>query len=238
MPGAGVGAWRPGVPPRAGRFSFAVRYKSAAPAARIGGDLYEVVVTGETVRLIVADVQGKGLAAVQTAAVVLGAFREAAYEASDLAEIAARMELSLERQVPEEEFVTAVLAQISAGGDGLEVLNCGHPPPLVLAGGSARLAEPPETALPLGLAQLAITSRKPDTVPLQAGDLVMFYTDGISEARDRSGAFYPLDRCAVMFAGLDAGAAPGRLCDDVRHVGHELRDGAPLLLLSRGEGGS
>jgi len=64
---------------------MAVRYISASASAQIGGDLYAVIMTAGSVRLIVGDVQGKGLAAVQTAATVLGAFREAAYDAADLA---------------------------------------------------------------------------------------------------------------------------------------------------------
>ena len=221
------------VPTGAGQVDVAVRYISAAAAARIGGDLYEVVVAGEDVRLIVADVQGKGLAAVQTASVVLGAFREAAYDAPDLGEIVARIELSLERQVSEEEFVTAVLAQIAAG-DSIEILNCGHPPPLLLSRGSVRLAEPPETGLPLGLAHLAAAPRKPGVFPLRAGGLVLFYTDGISEARDKAGTFYPLDRCGAMFDGLGPEPALDRLSDDViQHVGHELHDDAAMLLISR-----
>ena len=75
---------------------IAVRYVSAAASARIGGDLYEAVSSGGGVRLIVGDVLGKGLAAARTAAVVLGAFRESAYDAARLAEIAARIEASLQ----------------------------------------------------------------------------------------------------------------------------------------------
>lgn len=222
----------------ASEISVAVRYISAAAAAKIGGDLYDVIVSGGTARLIVADVQGKGLAAVQTASVVLGAFREAAYDATDLPDLAARIELSLERQAGEEEFVTAVLAQIPPGRDSIEILNCGHPPPLLLTGGSASFAEPPETGLPLGLASLARVPSKPRVVPLQPGDRILFYTDGISEARDKSGAFYPLDACAALLAGPDPDAALGRLCDDViRHVGHDLQDDAAILLFSQ-PGGS
>jgi hypothetical protein len=80
------------VPRRVGRDLIAVRYISAAAAARIGGDLYDIVAAQGATRLIVADVQGKGLAAVQTAAVVLAAFRESAYEAPDLAAIADHIE--------------------------------------------------------------------------------------------------------------------------------------------------
>jgi hypothetical protein len=85
------------VPRRVGQVQIAGRYISAAAAARIGGDLYDVAATAGTVRLIVADVQGKGLPAVQTAAVVLAAFRESALDAADLAAIAERIELSLQR---------------------------------------------------------------------------------------------------------------------------------------------
>ena len=65
------------VPRSAGPLRVAVSYTSAVAEARIGGDLYEVV-PSRRVRVIVGDVQGKGLEAVETAAVVLGEFRAAA----------------------------------------------------------------------------------------------------------------------------------------------------------------
>ena len=102
------------VPPKLGPVRLAVRYTSAASRARIGGDLYEVVAAPCGVRLIIGDVQGKGLSAVKTAATVLGTFREAAYEAVNLATIADRIEISLARELTDEQFVTAVLAQVSA----------------------------------------------------------------------------------------------------------------------------
>ncbi|MGE5291002.1 MAG: PP2C family protein-serine/threonine phosphatase [Micromonosporaceae bacterium] len=212
----------------------AVRYISATASARIGGDLYEVVTAGGYVRLILGDAQGKGLPAVQTAAAVLGAFREAAYDAIDLAEIAMRVERSLQRQADDEEFVTAVLAQIPVDGRRIEILNCGHPPPLMLSGTAARFIEPPDPGLPLGLAELAGTRRDPVTLPFGPSDQILFYTDGVSEARDRSGGFYPLERCPVLLDGQDPGTALDRLHDDViRHVGHALLDDAAMLLIRR-----
>ena len=168
-----------------------MRYISAAAAARIGGDVYDIVAVAGTIRLIVADVQGKGLAAVQTAAVVLASFRQSAYDAPDLAAIAEHIELSLEHQVPEERFVTAIMAEIVDDGTEIRLLNCGHPAPLLVSGSLARLAEPVEAALPLGLAGLTAGGRKEYTVPFGPDDRMLFYTDGISEARDTSGAFYP-----------------------------------------------
>jgi serine phosphatase RsbU (regulator of sigma subunit) len=222
------------VPPRIPPVDIAVRYVSAAASARIGGDLYEAVSAGSGVRLIVGDVLGKGLPAARTAAVVLGAFREAAYDAADLAEIAARIEASLQHQEAVEEFVTAVLAQISADGREVEILNCGHPPPLLVRDGEASAAGPAEASLPLGLAALLPEAREASTIPLKHGDRVLFYTDGITEARDRQGAFYPLDRSGAFLGLPDLGSALDRLIDDVlRHVGHALQDDAALLLIGR-----
>ena len=177
------------VPRRVGQIRIAMRYISAAAAARIGGDLYDVVAVAGTARLIVADVQGKGLAAVQTAAVVLASFRESAYDAPDLAGIAEHIELSLGHQAPEGKFVTAIMAEVDREGAEVRLLNCGHPAPLLVSGGLARLAEPVEAGLPLGLSGLAADERKEYTVPFGPDDRMLFYTDGISEARDKSGAF-------------------------------------------------
>jgi serine phosphatase RsbU (regulator of sigma subunit) len=223
------------VPREMGPLQLAVRYISATASARIGGDLYDVIAAGDKVRLIVGDVQGKGLGAVQTAAVVLGAFREAAHDAPDLPALATRIELSLQRQAAGEEFVTAVLAQVTGSGPGIEILSCGHPPALLLNGSAARFAEPRDPGLPLGLAALAAAAeRNVDVVALEPGDQILFYTDGISEARNKAGTFYELGGCGPLLDGLAPESALDRLREAViRHVGHELLDDAAMLLISR-----
>lgn len=222
------------VPREVGQFQIAMRYISAAAAARIGGDLYDVVAMAGTARLIVADVQGKGLAAVQTAAVVLAAFRESVYDEPDLAAIAAHIERSLEHQATGGKFVTAIMAEIAQEGTEIRLLNCGHPAPLLLRGGRARLAEPLEASLPLGLGHLDTTERKEHSAPFGPGDRMLFYTDGISEARDSSGAFYQVDQCGGLLGGPDPSAALDRLYDDVlHHVGGRLQDDSAALFVLR-----
>jgi serine phosphatase RsbU (regulator of sigma subunit) len=161
------------VPRRIGPIHLAVSYTSATAEARIGGDLYEAVSASSGVRVIIGDVQGKGLAAVETAAAVLGAFREAAYDEADLGGVAARLEAALGRQLSGEKFVTAVLAEF-CDGDVVRLLNCGHPSPLILDGNNqCRRAEPDEAVPPLGLGDLAtarppvrghVRSRRPDAL--------------------------------------------------------------------------
>ena len=212
---------------------IAVRYMSATAAARIGGDLYEVISTPSWVRLIVGDVQGKGIGAVRTASMVIGAFREAAYDAPDLTQIAARIEQSMSHQAAEQEFVTAVIAEMTPGSATIEILNCGHPSPLLIRDEEAALADSPDPCPPLGLSSLAEGPRVADTWPFGAGDQILFYTDGISEARDATGSFFPLlPLCGPALAGNDPEAALDLIKEQVvRHVGHTLTDDAAMLLL-------
>jgi serine phosphatase RsbU (regulator of sigma subunit) len=221
------------VPAEAGHLRLDARYAAADVAAGIGGDLYDVVTTPRALRLIVGDVQGKGLGAVNAAAIVLGAFRESAYDAQSLTEIAARLELSLARQAPGDQFVTAVMAEIPKDGKEAAILNCGHPAPVLLHGGGPAFAEPPEPDPPLGLAELITVQRNQYNVPFGPGDQMLFYTDGVSEARDERGDFYPLNERAALLAGLDPGPALDRLFSDIlRYVGHELSDDCVALVVS------
>ncbi|GAA1411401.1 PP2C family protein-serine/threonine phosphatase [Kitasatospora putterlickiae] len=228
------------VPDRVGTVRAAVHYAAAAAHARIGGDLYEVVNTRHGVRAVVGDVRGKGLGAVETAAAVLGAFREAAHQEAALDRVAGWLADSLDRALHEndhpgveEEFVTLVL--IGVGPDGTaEIVNCGHPAPLLLRGTeAARPLELAETVPPLGVLDPADVRPPVHRVPLIPGDRVLLFTDGVIEARDRAGAFYPLaerlPRCADGGGPVDV---LRRLHEDVvRHVGRQLGDDAAMLLL-------
>ncbi len=120
------------VPRQVGPLEVAASYTSAVAESRIGGDLYEVVVSPYGVRVIVGDVQGKGLAAVETAALVLGVFREAAHDEPDLAAVAARLERTVTREANGEKFVTAILAEIHTDEESIAFLNCGHPAPMII----------------------------------------------------------------------------------------------------------
>ncbi|MBO0824663.1 MAG: serine/threonine-protein phosphatase [Actinobacteria bacterium] len=230
------------VPDRVGSTAIAVRYLSASTAAQVGGDLYEVIAVGGKVRLIVADVQGHGLASVGTAASVLGAFREHGYDAPSLTEIAARIERSLHRYLAGngghgaycEQFATAVLAEIQPGSPPrLEILNCGHPSPLLLRSDAVTYLDPCEPGLPLGLSELLPDPRGTTNLDLGPDDRILFYTDGISEARNRQGQFYALSQAAPLLTAADISTALDQLCSDVvRHVGPRLSDDATALLVS------
>lgn len=222
------------IPRWAGSVGLAVHYQSASSGAQIGGDLYEVATTPGRVRLIVGDVRGKGLPAVQLAAAALGVFREAVHEEPCLAGIVARIETSLGRHLDDEQFVTAVVAEVRHDENKMELLSCGHPAPLLLAADEPRFVSRDEGSLPLGLGGLTGTPRPPVTIPFGPGDKVLFYTDGISEARNRAGEFFPLAQQAAALAAGDPEALVRRLSAAVsQHVGHAPDDDVALLLAYR-----
>ncbi|WNI19488.1 PP2C family protein-serine/threonine phosphatase [Actinacidiphila sp. ITFR-21] len=221
------------VPRSAGHLRAAVSYTSAVAEARIGGDLYEVVASPAGVRVIIGDVQGKGLEAVETAAVVLGAFREAAYDEKTLEGVGERVQRAADRTVSGgEKFVTALMAEISPQ-DGTTLLNFGHPPPMVVSpDGTVVFPEPPVYSLPLGLGMRQAESAVPFAVSFRPGDQLLLYTDGVTEARNAAGAFYPLAGRAPLLSEADPEHALEVLrADLIRHTEGPLHDDAAMLLL-------
>ncbi|MCZ4604362.1 PP2C family protein-serine/threonine phosphatase [Streptomyces sp. Lzd4kr] len=230
------------VPLTAGPLQAAVSYTSAVAEARIGGDLYEVVASPHGIRVIVGDVQGKGLAAVETAAVVLGAFREAAHDEPDLVGLGERLERSVARELEGEKFVTAILAEIGSDHEAV-LLNYGHPAPMLIRrDGSVDFPQPPAFALPLGLGAHGGEGPNPYRVDFAPGEQLLLYTDGVTEARDDQGRFYPLGDRAQLLKEFDAHLALEALRADLaQHAAGPPRDDAAMLLLryhGHGEGKS
>ncbi|MFB9591666.1 PP2C family protein-serine/threonine phosphatase [Streptomyces racemochromogenes] len=187
------------MPRRFGDVAIESLYLAAAAEARIGGDFYEAADTPYGVRLLIGDVRGKGLPAVGAAAAIVNAFREAAYDETDLVEVARRMDASSMRynaafpaDGATERFATALLVQIPHGGGHIDILNCGHPPPLLLNRGELRVLEPAAPSPLLSLAELIGDHYSVDSYAFAPGDLLLLYTDGIAEARARDGEFFPL----------------------------------------------
>nr|WP_244376217.1 PP2C family protein-serine/threonine phosphatase [Streptomyces ficellus] len=232
----------PTPPERIAGLQVAARYEAAQADAFIGGDLFAVQDTPYGVRLVVGDVRGKGMGAVEAVAVVIGAFREAAEQESSLEGVAQRLERALAREGTRrdgldafEGFTTAVLAEIPRGEAVVRVVDRGHPEPLMLyADGGAELLEQAEPTLPLGMADLGTWPDRAYEVPYPAGATLLLYTDGLSEARDAEGVFYdPVARLAGrLFPGPDA-VLDALVTDVWRHTGGGATDDLALLAVTR-----
>ncbi|NHC46607.1 PP2C family protein-serine/threonine phosphatase [Motilibacter aurantiacus] len=211
------------LPTVSGPLAVASAYRSASDEAAIGGDLIDLVETASSTRLIVGDVRGKGLTAVQLAASTLRSFRDACVSGAGLQEAVAQIDRRLVHDLGDEDFVTAALADVSPAGL-LELVNCAHPPPLLVrAGQPPRLLEPASPDVPFGLGP----APQPLRLQLEPGDRLLFYTDGLIEARSRRGGFVPLEELtatlgtAVFEDALDEvltalrGSVAGRFGDDL-----------------------
>ncbi|MFF3543871.1 PP2C family protein-serine/threonine phosphatase [Streptomyces platensis] len=190
----------PDPPKEAGPLAVAAGYTAAQAEARIGGDFYAVQETPFGVRMIIGDVRGKGIKAVAAVSVALGAFRQEAEYAPSLNTLGQRLDEALAKAaarsgpvISSEGFTTAVLAEVSADGEMLSLVNRGHPPPYLVHGGQLVRLDPtiPQLPLGVGLGDLIPAASVPvDGVRLPLGASLLLITDGVTEARDERGTFY------------------------------------------------
>jgi serine phosphatase RsbU (regulator of sigma subunit) len=231
---------------------------SAERGAVVGGDLYEVTGTEHGVRVVMGDVRGHGIAALGTVAAVLGSFREAAHDEPDLGGVLRRLDRALERHLSEgteaegddapgeapgvsrearaEEFVTVLLLEIRRDGE-TRALNCGHPWPYLLGEHRVEPLGTAEPLPPLGLFPLPADLAAVKCPHLLPGEALFLHTDGVEDARDAQGGFFPL--AAALTEAVTAGPlSPQSVLRTVfsrllRHTGTGPADDAALLVLHR-----
>ncbi|RZE86802.1 MULTISPECIES: PP2C family protein-serine/threonine phosphatase [Streptomyces] len=232
----------PPLPRRLGPLRTASLYLAAEAEAQIGGDLYAAVRTASGTRLIIGDVRGKGMPAVHEAALLLGAFRVTAHRRDDLRDLVAELDRSVRWDLAqpggtgedEETFITATVLDIPDRDGQVRMVSCGHPPPIVVRDGRATTITARHASPPLGLGGLADTRHHLDAFPFAPGDLLLLYTDGVTEARDAAGTFYPLAERVTGWTGTDPDAFLRRFRTDLlRYVGGHLDDDAAMIVVGR-----
>jgi len=205
-------------------------------AADAGGDIHDALVTPFGARLLIGDVMGSGLPAKETGSQVVAAWRELAVTEPSLPGIAVRLHTLISRSEHPERFVTALLVNFGCPGPRhgtVQIVCCGHPPPLLLRGELASYVETFPSP-PLGLLDLSDGWCTAITVPFAVGDGLLLYTDGVSEARDGNGRYFPL---AERAAGL-LREGPDNLLDRLlaglrEHLGEQQADDILLLRATR-----
>jgi len=220
-----------------GRLHIDSRHLPAAQGG--GGDIHDAMATPFGIRLLIGDVMGTGLVANRVGLAVLNAWRELACTEPRLTDIAVQLHTLIAKSDAPERFVTALLVNFPVaednGGSWAELICCGHPPALLLRDGTATFIEP-HVAPPLGLldmdgGQMSDGPCQVSMLPVGPGDQLLLYTDGISDARDAVGRFFPLaERTAQHAAGpalLDALVA-----GLAAHVGDRVSDDTLLLLVT------
>ncbi len=210
-----------------------------SPAREIGGDYYDAVeIAPEVIALALADVSGKGVSAALLMANLQAVVRSQMH-AGDVSERLARMNNHLCRSVLPGQFVTMFYCEYDHGRRRLTYSNAGHEPPLLVrshASGAKRIQTLTEGGTVLGL--FAGVSYPAATVELEPGDLLLLYTDGVTDAVNPAGERFERERLVetveeLARQNLPAAAIVEKLRQRVAgfSAGHDLFDDLTLLAL-------
>lgn len=213
-----------------------VDYRPTTAGARIGGDFYDLFsITEEKAVVIVGDISGKGLEAAAFTSIAKGAIRSFAIEKPDPHEVFSRANRVIAEQTSAEVFITAVYALINTRDGTVSYSIAGHPPPMLYSKRFDRVFFLGGLGVPLGA---FIAERFSGMqVRIQPGDKLVFYTDGLTEAKSNgellgearvAAALYELKETpAIELASALAERAleftGGRLTDDLAIIAIELK---------------
>lgn len=227
------------VPERIDGIEFGHLYHSASVGTGIGGDFYDVIEAAPgKVGVVIGDVSGHGIAASAITALVKSSVRvEALGESSPEAIMARTNELVL-REARADMFASAFVGMLDTRDGCLAYCLAGHPAPVLARHGQAPTLLPgPQVVIGVDAGARYVNNE----ACLEVGDLLVLYTDGLVEARDRRGTAYGVDRLRWAVGGLvndEITTVPESLfLDAFSYAEGRLRDDVAILAMRRTEDG-
>lgn len=206
------------------------------PAREVGGDYYDFILSGDGgFGVAIADVSGKGVPAALLMSSLRASLRAQAADRIDPAETTTRLNGFICESTKTENFITGFFGAVDGGSGEVRFANAGHEPPLLLrAGGDV------ETVMGGGLilGAFADVSYEEMKIRLEKGDLMLLYTDGVTEAMNGEEEFYGdrrLKEELKRLTGLPVAEVLDLLIRSVREftAGAEQSDDITLLAVRR-----
>ncbi len=161
------------------------------PAYDVGGDSFDYAFDRSRIDFAVVDAIGRGLPAALMSAAAINSLRNARRSNLGVAAAYERADHSIATQFGDSYFVTGLICSLDLSTGTLTWVNAGHPLPMLIRNGTYTGALTCKPSLPLGLGGPVVEVAE---YTLQRGDRVLFYTDGITEARASDGSLFGVDR--------------------------------------------
>ena len=207
------------------------------PAYEVSGDAFDYALNGDALHLAVFDGLGHDLQSALLADMTVATYRHCRRRGSSLQETYTEVDELVRGTLGENRFVTAQLAVLDVKQGQLQLLNAGHPGPLMVRGGHITAMPRRRDALPLGLGDLTRDEVTVQEHALQRNDRLLFFTDGVTEARASDGSLFGEQRLVdtIERACSDqhvAAEAVRRLMHALGEFhGHKWRDDATLMMV-------
>jgi len=166
------------------------------PARGVGGDYYDYIpIDAHTIQVVIADVAGKGVPAALLMSATAAAMRLEANHDRNMLEQVERLNTGIHSVSDDEQYVTLLLAEIDTRKRIIQYVNCGHNPALLFRPNAGTLTPLNSSCPPIGLSPEEMCELS--SVDLLAGDVLVFYTDGVTEAENRSGEEFGMERLSA-----------------------------------------
>jgi serine phosphatase RsbU (regulator of sigma subunit) len=205
------------------------------PARGVSGDYYDYrSIDAHTIQVVIADVSGKGVPAALLMAATAAAVQLEAREKRDMLEVVNRLNSGLHSLSDSNRYVTLVLVEIDARSQSLRYVNCGHNPALLFQATTHDVVPMNSSCFPIGMFDSEACSI--NSANLRTGDILVLYTDGVTEAENSLGEEFGMERLSVLIRRGHTLSADGLMnhilesvTDFSRDVGFE--DDATILVV-------
>jgi serine phosphatase RsbU (regulator of sigma subunit) len=193
------------------------------PASGVGGDYYDYIAVNEhTIQVVIADVAGKGVPAALLMSATAAAVQLEVSEKRDMLEVVNRLNNGIHSVSDGDRYVTVLLADIDSLRRSLRFVNCGHNPALLFRANTRDVVPMNSSCFPLGMFESVRCEI--NRASLAAGDILVLYTDGITEAENSQGEEFGLERLSAVIRH-DSSLSAEELMDNIFQSAEEFCQG-------------
>jgi sigma-B regulation protein RsbU (phosphoserine phosphatase) len=167
------------------------------PARAVSGDYYDYIpIDAHTIQIVIADVAGKGVPAALLMSATAAAMQIEANHDRNMLEIVGRLNAGIHSVSDGERYVTLLVAEIDAQKRTLHYVNCGHNPALLFQAKTGTVTRMDSSCPPIGIFSKEVCELASED--LSVGDVLVFYTDGVTEAENQLGEEFGIERLSTV----------------------------------------